>query len=647
LTIGAGGMNNGGTLELTSVGTSNAAGLTMSGSDFTNAGGGTVSVLAGAGGTRSITLNGKRFVNQAAFNLTGTDLSIQSNGSSTFTNAVGGTLTLGAGATLTSSVPLTNDGVIAGAGTLAAAVLGSGTVSPGLSGPGRLTVNGNVSLGGFVAQLNGTTAGTQYDQLVVNGTLSLSGPLTATLGYTPAAGDVLRIIDNDGTDPVTGTFAGLPQGAQVTIGGTQFTISYTGGTGNDVTLTAPGNPPNLPVVSSVQINGGAAQRSMVTSINVAFNQVVNLPANVADAFSLTRAAPQVIASSGFNDASGLNSNPTANLPFNVNNVSVNGQGAGEPGWLAPWAVGSTPPTVVSSGQDEGDGALFFQGTSSANRTLQLPMAGITSIQVRFKILSSATGGNTVDFYIRQQANGRIGPNWRTSGDGRLLVVDGREDTSTDLLDTGFLWTPGAYQTIRIDVNTAARTWDFFVNGVRYNAPHPLRYRDAPTFLDQIDILSYIGGPNGTFIDALSVTRSDPVTIGTASAATVGGVTVVTLSGFSGTQTSAGSLLDGSYTLTALASQITATGRQLDGNGDGTPGDNFVLSDNGQAGGLYRFFGDITGDRFVNGADFALFRSAFGTSTGDSNYNAAFDVNGDGFVNGADFAVFRTNFGGGI
>jgi hypothetical protein len=45
------------------------------------------------------------------------------------------------------------------------------------------------------------------------------------------------IIDNDGTDPVTGTFAGLPEGASVVGEGWLFRISYTGGTGNDVTLT--------------------------------------------------------------------------------------------------------------------------------------------------------------------------------------------------------------------------------------------------------------------------------------------------------------------------------------------------------------------------------------------------------------------------
>jgi hypothetical protein len=642
LTIGAGGINNAGTFELSSTGTANAATLTVSASTFTNVSGGTVNVLAGTGGTRSITLNSSgQFVNQGAFNLTGTNLSVQAGGPSTFTNAAGGTLTLWAGTTLTDTSAVANSGVIAGGGTIAASISGTGTISPHRINapaiiPGQVTVNGNVSLGGFIAKLNGTSAGTQYDQLVVNGTVSLSGSLTVTLGYTPAPGDVLRIIDNDGTDPITGTFTGLPEGAAVTFGGRLFTISYTGGTGNDVTLT----PGPLPAVSSVQVNGGAAQRSMVTSIAVAFNQVISLPANVADAFILASATPQVIASAGFNDASGLNSDPTANSPYNVNNVNVNGQGAGEPGWLTPWSVGSTPPVVVHSGQSEGDGALFFQGTSDANRTLKLPLSGITSIQAMLMIPSSATGGNTVDFYVRQQANGQIGPDWRVSGDGHLLVVDGHEDGSTPLLDTGFLWTPGTYQAIRIDINTVARTWDFFVDGVRYNAPHPLRYRDAPTYLDMIDILSYIGGPNGTYIDAITVTRNPTVTIGSATAATAGGKTVVTLTNFSGPLTSAGSLIDGRYALRALAGQISANGQPLDGNGDGTPGDDFVYADSGTTTGnqLYRLYGDANGDRIVNSLDLTLFRAAFGSS------DPAFDVNGDGVVDQTDLAAFRTNFG---
>ncbi len=36
-------------------------------------------------------------------------------------------------------------------------------------------------------------------------------------GYLPAAGSKFTIIDNDGTDPVIGTFAGLPEGATFTV----------------------------------------------------------------------------------------------------------------------------------------------------------------------------------------------------------------------------------------------------------------------------------------------------------------------------------------------------------------------------------------------------------------------------------------------
>jgi hypothetical protein len=164
--------------------------------------------------------------------------------------------------------------------------------------------------------------------------------------------------------------------------------------------------------------------------------------------------------------------------------------------------------------------------------------------------------------------------------------------------------------------------------------------------------STVVGLPANVASAFTLTRigGGAVTIGSATAQTVNGGTVVTLSGFSGAEASqGGSLNDGRYTLTALANQITANAFQLDGNGDGTAGDNFTFGDSGAATGnqLYRFFGDVNGDRFVNGTDFADFRTAFGTQSPDPNYNVAFDLNGDGFVNGTDFGVFRTNFGSNI
>ena len=73
------------------------------------------------------------------------------------------------------------------------------------------------------------------------GTITLgSATLNATLGtgFTPTAGEQFTIIDNTGTAAITGTFAGLAEGAILTLSGQQFSITYKGGTGsNSVVLT--------------------------------------------------------------------------------------------------------------------------------------------------------------------------------------------------------------------------------------------------------------------------------------------------------------------------------------------------------------------------------------------------------------------------
>jgi uncharacterized delta-60 repeat protein len=119
-----------------------------------------------------------------------------------------------------------------------------------------------------------------------------------------------------------------------------------------------------------------------------------------------------------------------------------------------------------------------------------------------------------------------------------------------------------------------------------------------------------------------------------------GGTVVVLANFTGPETEFGSLRDGRYTLTALASQISAGGQALDGDANGTPGGDFVF---GEAQGLFRFFGDINGDRHVDIADFGLFTGTFNLSTGQTGFLAAFDFNGDGHVDIADFGQFSVRF----
>lgn len=200
-------------------------------------------------------------------------LTISGTSTGTFSGVISGTgsVTLGGAQSLTLSGPntamgtLTDNGstlVIAGAtaawpgpvvlnngsaaGLASGATIGPLTVNSGAQvtpgGGGSATANtGNLTFasgGVYHALITGTAAGA-FSRLNVTGTVTLGG---ATLSVSPsggpyAAGTQFTIIDNDGVDPVTGTFAGLAQGATISAGGQSYSISYTAGTGNDVVLT--------------------------------------------------------------------------------------------------------------------------------------------------------------------------------------------------------------------------------------------------------------------------------------------------------------------------------------------------------------------------------------------------------------------------
>src|SRR5206468_2347713 len=88
--------------------------------------------------------------------------------------------------------------------------------------------------------VGGHVAGSGYDQVRVAGTVTLAGTFNPSLAgkFVPRLNETFVVIDNRGTGPVAGTFSGLAEGAVITIGLNQFRISYRGGDGNDVVLTA-------------------------------------------------------------------------------------------------------------------------------------------------------------------------------------------------------------------------------------------------------------------------------------------------------------------------------------------------------------------------------------------------------------------------
>ncbi|HYC93110.1 MAG TPA: Ig-like domain repeat protein [Thermoanaerobaculia bacterium] len=134
-------------------------------------------------------------------------------------------------------------GWLAGAGTLGA-VTTTGRLLPGATPP----CCGDTHAIGTLHTQSVTIGGDTYVDLVPAGTsdrIDATGSVTigtAWLHVTVLSGSVagqsFTIIENDGTDPVAGTFSGLPEGAQIALPGGSVAISYAGGDGNDVVLTA-------------------------------------------------------------------------------------------------------------------------------------------------------------------------------------------------------------------------------------------------------------------------------------------------------------------------------------------------------------------------------------------------------------------------
>jgi fibronectin-binding autotransporter adhesin len=99
-------------------------------------------------------------------------------------------------------------GTLSGSGIINANVIMGGKLSPGNS-PGILTINGNytqTAFGAYVAELEGLTAGTGYDQVDVNGTADLAGTLDVNSlnGFTVALGDSFILMKYDSE---TGTYS--------------------------------------------------------------------------------------------------------------------------------------------------------------------------------------------------------------------------------------------------------------------------------------------------------------------------------------------------------------------------------------------------------------------------------------------------------
>ena len=170
----------------------------------------------GAGGLRLVTNTGSAFQGSFVVNL-GT-VTVVDDFSSILSTTISG-------------------GAVAGTGVLGQIYGLSGSILPGDNvgtlNVGTTSLNSLMTFGLQIGSFSGIS-----DQLNVTGLVSLNNALlTVTPGQNLVVGNVFTIISNNATDAVSGTFINQPQGSLYTVGNYTFQISYTGGTGNDVTLT--------------------------------------------------------------------------------------------------------------------------------------------------------------------------------------------------------------------------------------------------------------------------------------------------------------------------------------------------------------------------------------------------------------------------
>ena len=138
-----------------------------------------------------------------------------------------------------------NEGGVIGGNATTEHLYVLGVVSPGNNSIGKITASeafGMFDASVYKAEILDKD---HYDQIALEATLSygleLGGSrldLTYLEGGVIKKGDTFTIIDNKTTYPMSETFKDLPEGAEITAGGATFKISYVGGDGNDVVLTA-------------------------------------------------------------------------------------------------------------------------------------------------------------------------------------------------------------------------------------------------------------------------------------------------------------------------------------------------------------------------------------------------------------------------
>ncbi len=371
-------IGNGGPADTLTIGT----GATLAGSGVINA------PIAGTSTTAAITATGTLSLGDGSstgFSFNGTldvageavtilDSDAASVGDITIS---GGTLTVSNG------LSMAGGDVLAGSGTVTGNVdVNLGEVEVGGSGAtATLRINGDLvfdsTSGSNSGDLSLEVESGANDLVEVTGDVVLTNvslSLATLSGFSSSHGSQLTLIDNQGTNAVSGTFAGLADGTRIdalSSGTIDAFISYFGGDGNDVTISFIDTNDSTP--TTVQGPNGDTQfqvRIVESTVQVLQNNVV------VDSRPLDAVDKLVI-----NGDNGGTGNDTFTIDYSnaaLLNVDIEVNGQGDNGGMGDQLVieNGSFASAVYTYTSENDGSILLNGTSTITYTGLEPIESI-------------------------------------------------------------------------------------------------------------------------------------------------------------------------------------------------------------------------------------------------------------------------------
>ena len=344
------------------------------------------------------------------------------------TNINAGTLNVTGTLSATSGVNVAGNGALTGSGTIDSPVTDSGIVAPG-GGSGGTAILTVAALsfsgsGAFTADVNGTTAGTDYDQINVSGTGNVNlngGILNINPGTGLTTGETFTLVSDAG-----GTISGqFTCGDALLVGSDYFSIAY--GT-NTVVATLTIVTPPVVTVSGNQV--GYTSASGGTS-DVTVSETSDTY-TIADNGATINLTPAATAAGWSTNADGSVSGPTSYMS-GTNTVTITSllldltnntnAIAGINADSASVSIVGSGPLAVNGDISGGAASVAISGFSSVDFESNVTASGAVSVSGASSITGDSAGatgaltGSTVSF----TGTGALAVNDTLSVTGNLAI----------------------------------------------------------------------------------------------------------------------------------------------------------------------------------------------------------------------------------